>query len=145
MDWNRIEQLIDAYYEGETTLKEEKELREAFQRTDCPDRFVLEAKMIGFFEQEAKHNSSKLNYELEEKPVRTIFQSFILKYSGAAAAAILFFLFFYSKPKLCNEQNTLAVINNKRICDETIARQQVEDALNMISLKLNQSTSKFDK
>lgn len=44
-----IEKLLDKYYEGETTLEEERELRDFFQRDDIPPHLQLHAEPFRYF------------------------------------------------------------------------------------------------
>lgn len=145
MDWNKIEQLIEAYYDAETTVDQEKELRDALLREDCPEGLLIEAQMMNLFEQEANVHTDNLNYELANQSSIKRIQPLIYRYSGAAVAAIFFFVFFFKPNPTCNDETALAVINNQIICDETVAKQQIEDALQLVSVKLNQSTSKLNK
>jgi len=145
MDWSRIEELIDKYFDGQTTLKEQAELREAFNRQDCPEQFKVEAQLMNFFTKESTLSSDRLQYVLEPNKKQNLLQVFMYRYGGVAAAVAVFFLFFYNNKNVCDNQPILAVINNQKICDEAVAKQHVEEALHLISLKMNQSTSKFDK
>lgn len=48
MDTERIKQLIDKFYEGQTSLEEEEKLRRFFQREDIPDKFKSHAEYFRF-------------------------------------------------------------------------------------------------
>lgn len=48
MDSKRIETLLESYYAGETTLAEEKELRQVFQNEDLADRYPDAARWFGY-------------------------------------------------------------------------------------------------
>jgi hypothetical protein len=50
----KIEVLIEKYYRGETTVREENELRDFFRNGDVPDRLKTEAGIFGFFYSEAE-------------------------------------------------------------------------------------------
>jgi hypothetical protein len=51
-NWDSVRELLSRYYEGETTVTEEKELREALQVADLPQDLQLEAKLLGWQQQE---------------------------------------------------------------------------------------------
>jgi hypothetical protein len=44
--------LLEKYYEGMTSLAEEKQLRDFLQQEDLPERFDTERALFGFFERE---------------------------------------------------------------------------------------------
>lgn len=52
MDSNRIEELLQKYWNCETSLEEEKQLRDYFQRPDVPDHFKETANLFRYFEQQ---------------------------------------------------------------------------------------------
>jgi len=59
MDSNKIEQLLAKYWESETSLEEEKELREFFNGPNVPDHLKQNVPLFKFFKEEKK--SGKLD------------------------------------------------------------------------------------
>ncbi|WP_428665283.1 HEAT repeat domain-containing protein [Runella sp.] len=53
-----IEKLLDKYYEGETTLEEERELRDFFQQDDIPHHLQLHAEQFRYFAKSRKQQPS---------------------------------------------------------------------------------------
>ncbi len=51
MDPKRIRSLLERYYEGQTTLEEEAELRAFFRQADVPDEFMSEKEMFAFCDE----------------------------------------------------------------------------------------------
>ncbi|AHM61003.1 anti-ECFsigma factor, ChrR [Flammeovirgaceae bacterium 311] len=51
-NWDSVRELLSRYYEGETTIAEEKALKEALQEATLPQDLVLEAKLLGWQQQE---------------------------------------------------------------------------------------------
>ena len=51
MDYNRIDILLNKYWECETTLEEEKELREFFAGHNGDDRWAKEAALFRYYEE----------------------------------------------------------------------------------------------
>ena len=49
-----IDKLLDKYFEGETSLQEEKELRQYFQNGNVEERHLMYAPMFDFFLEERK-------------------------------------------------------------------------------------------
>ncbi len=54
MDSKRIEELLAKYWECETSLEEEKELRAFFQSTQIPEKFKESASLFQYFEAQRK-------------------------------------------------------------------------------------------
>ena len=54
MDWQRIETLVERYWEGETSLEEEAELRQALNGAEVPEYLHAEAAMMGLWKQEGE-------------------------------------------------------------------------------------------
>jgi hypothetical protein len=52
MDSKRIEQLLEKYWNAETSLEEENELHRYFQGTDVPDNLKETASLFRYFESE---------------------------------------------------------------------------------------------
>lgn len=52
MDYNRIEELLNRYWECETTLEEERELKAFFQSEDIPAQWKKEAALFNYFKEE---------------------------------------------------------------------------------------------
>ena len=149
MDWTNINQLIDKYYEGETTLAEEQQIRSALKREDCPEQLKAEAILMQVYQVEAQKHSNQLNFKLGNEPQEPTkgkkLYSIAASFSGIAAAVLLAILFVKTPSMQCaNNQPVLAVINNQPICDEQIAKQEAEKALQIISQQLNKGTSKLE-
>lgn len=58
MNTREIKQLIDKFYEGETTLAEEKLLREFFAGSDIPEELSAHKPVFDFFSLEQKQEGS---------------------------------------------------------------------------------------
>lgn len=52
MDYDRIEQLLNRYWECETTLEEERELAAFFQSGEVPEKWQKEAALFRYFGEE---------------------------------------------------------------------------------------------
>ena len=75
-DFEAIDSLIEKYYEGMTTVDEEKRLQTFLSRTDLPEKYAPEQAMFGYF------NSRK-----PKKHVR--FPQYIRWATGAAAVVTM--------------------------------------------------------
>lgn len=100
MNWLEIEQLLNRYIDGDTSLAEEKQLKAAFLRSDVPKHLSTYSSYFGYvkIKQELKHPNENLEAELidqfniKNNPKR-IFPKF-LAYAATLALLIssLFFL-----------------------------------------------------
>lgn len=71
-----IRQLLDRYFEGDTTLQEEAQLRRAFQQEDLPADLLPFQPLFRYYEQERKAQldagfEQRLLEQLEESPPST--------------------------------------------------------------------------
>jgi hypothetical protein len=64
MDSKRIEQLLEKYWNAETSLEEEQELHRFFQGTDVPDNLKETAALFRYF-QEEKNRSLNENFDAD--------------------------------------------------------------------------------
>lgn len=54
MDFNKIEQLLERYWEGETSLEEEQELRDFFGRPEVPAKWKSAQVLFLYFNEQRK-------------------------------------------------------------------------------------------
>ena len=91
-EYTNIENLLERFFEGETTNAEEQELYAFFARPDLPEHLKTYRPVFGFFE-------TGIVREVEEgrnppKPVRKVpFLKRWIGIGGAVAASLLLFLF----------------------------------------------------
>ena len=92
MELMLIEQLIEKYFEGTTTIAEEKQLKFYFSSDAIAPNLVKYKTLFGYFETE-KSNEFKQKIALEPRKPQ------VSKWIGIAAALVLFFglatFFFY--------------------------------------------------
>ena len=71
MDSKHIEALLEKYWNAETTLEQEQELREFFQGTDVPENLNEAAVLFRYFENE---KSKKLNENFDADVTKKVQQ-----------------------------------------------------------------------
>jgi len=59
MELNRIENIIEKYFQGETTIAEEKELKEYFSSPDVAQHLEQYKPMFGYFSQVKEQKSTQ--------------------------------------------------------------------------------------
>lgn len=63
MDWQKVKQWLDKYYEGDCSQEEEQQLKQALQRQDVPGD--LEADKLMFSDMEAYSSTSEPGFDVE--------------------------------------------------------------------------------
>ncbi|MCX6241357.1 MAG: hypothetical protein NTX43_06105 [Bacteroidetes bacterium] len=145
MNIKEIEQLIERYYEGETTLAEETLLKEFFSGDDVPEYLRQHQPIFRYFADEV---SRTLNNEEQEKVLLRRIGQFEKEVSGsgmqpvqkrmyylsgiAAGLLILFGLVFTFKNEL-SKRNHAGLVNPST----EVAYTQTKQALLLVSVGLN--------
>ncbi len=134
MELVNIEKLVEKYFEGETSLREEAELRQYFTTNQVPNHLEAYQDLFGYFEQKQK--------ELYTKPI-VVSKKIKVPYkwlSIAASVAILISVF------------TIKPFNNEPSREELLAQYQTaQQALDLIATSLNKGNyamvqlQEFDK
>jgi hypothetical protein len=130
MNTKEIEILIEKYFEGLTSIEEERLLKDFFASGDFPEEMKPVAAMFGYFEVEKE---VKLSPDFSDEFIRQInekrkipfyrHRKFWYYFSGVAASIIFLISFFYEnqnspiKTKYTNEEAQLAYLQTK----ETLA------------------------
>ena len=128
---NNIEKLVEKYDSGETTLKEEQQLRAYFAQHDVEPH--LESYKV-MFQYYSKTKQEKFTKDVPLKPKKNN----LYKWISVAAVAVLMFGAY-----------TQFDFNKKRTIDdlsheELLAYNQTKEALNLISTKFNQGSSSLN-
>jgi hypothetical protein len=131
----RMNELLEKYFRGETNLAEEKELKQYFAGDNIkPEHEVYQA-LFGAFNQEL---SEKANAPLKKVLPRqqTVKRIWIktFAYSGVAAAILL--AVWIQRP---HEQETYAVIGGNKIENTEYAQKYAEEKLNKVNKILRNS------
>lgn len=145
IDMKEIDKIIDKYLEGETSLEEEKQLREFFEQENLPKRYEPLRAQFEYFNEAAKEESKTDIDELEfgegENKVHKLseMQKFMIRVSGAAATLVImiaaYFMFFVESDKYANDT----------IKDPELAYVEVRSALTLVSQKMNKGTRPIGK
>ena len=119
-----MDKLIDKYFEGETSLQEEKLIRQYFESGNIDDKHRAYAPMFGFFAEERQKVSPPARKK--KKP------PFFVWASVAASLALVLSLriFFWSG----QEANTSVVyVNGQRISDSQTINAQALNSIQSVS------------
>ncbi len=65
MDYHKINELLEKYYEGETTLDEETYIKEYFANTDLSKEHLSQKQMFQYFNTEKQNNKPQFDVNTE--------------------------------------------------------------------------------
>lgn len=116
-DFTAIDLLIEKYYEGMTTVDEEKRLQDFLSRTDLPEKYAPEQAVFGYY------NSKKPN-----KPSR--FPQYL---SWAAAVAAVVVLVVSIQVFSVSEHANYAFVDGRKITDIDQIKSEALASLHGIS------------
>lgn len=137
MDYKEVIKLVDKFFEGETSLKEEKLLKDFFENSkDIPSDLLYAKDLFNHMIKESK--------ETVDTPVvrkdRKIGPRRILTLSGIAAGIIILIgLVFFTRNT--NQETVYAYYNGEPITDQEQAYKETYKAINLLSKNLNRGTA----
>lgn len=144
MDYNNIRKLLDKYWEGESSLQEETQLRDFFAGNDIPEDLKPFQSLFQLFqlEQDKKLNADfdkKLMQQLQssDKPVAKVRTLSFYLVRIAAAGLLLISIYWVSQQAPFKTDETI-VTAEEMTPEEVYA--QTKQALMLVSAKLNKGT-----
>jgi len=125
---NQADKLIEKYYEGFTTVEEERQLKTFLAQADLPERFKAEQAIFGYFETK----QSKPSFSLHP----------YIRWVGVAVIILVFGL----GTQIFRQQNLsdYAFINGEKITDKQLVRYVAENSMKEISRATEDKLQKFD-
>lgn len=132
MELDRIEKLLEKYFEAETTVAEEKELRAFFSKREVPENLEQYIPLFSFTSGAKKEQLSK---EIVLEPKTTGGSRSLYKWMSIAAAVVLMFGVYLGKTyydeKELEQQQALYAYN------------ETKKALDMLSQNMERGTEKM--
>ena len=126
-DCGDIQELIDRYFEGLTSLKEEEALREYFRGEHVPEGWKIYQPLFQYFEEERKNMEKSKSAALPSARLRTAYL-----WLSAAACVLLFFglkfIFPVSNSNRLSASSTI-YINGKKYSDIELIKTESLKAL----------------
>jgi hypothetical protein len=141
MNTREIEILLDKYFEGESSLDEERVLKEFFNSGEVPENLKEYSGMFGYFNAEVRE---KLNPEIEKRIMEKFsaahqipfYQNrrFWYYFTGVAASLLFLFTFLYESEISGN----LGFGKQYSQQEKQLAYMQVKQTLGYVSGKMNE-------
>lgn len=126
-----INELLNKYFSGTSTLEEEKVLKKYFTSDELTTEHIAYKPLFEVLELEAKLTYSPSSQKITKKK-RFHLRTFLYTSSGIAAAILLTFWLFGS-PAM---QGDYAIVNGTRINDNEIAQQMAQEKINKVGTML---------
>lgn len=130
MALNNIENLLEKYENGETTLKEEQELRNYFSEKTVAPHLEMYKPLFAYFSVNQEESFTK-TVPLKSK------KTYSYKWISVAAVAVLLLGFYFGSP-MFQPEDDLGTYD-----DPMMAYNEVVKSLELISNSLNKGTEKI--
>jgi hypothetical protein len=135
MDLQKIEQLLDTYFEGKTSVAEEKMLQEYFKSGEVAPHLEVYQDLFAFFAtaKAEKTNTTPVVTETKKQPFYIQMRKW---YALAALVVVALGVTFFIQ----NNSNTLTPAEQR---EAEIAFEKTKEALNFFSYQFNESAQKL--
>lgn len=150
MELLKIEQLLDKYWEGVTSLQEEEQLKHYFNTQEVPAHLQATAQLFRSFSRESEHSYLDDHFDDEllgkiERSSAFSFSRYRKVFNMAAAISVLvisgIWLFSSNSSQV---QSDLAYTENTYE-DPQLAYEQTRQALLLVSSIMNEGTQHLEK
>lgn len=133
-----IEELLNKYFEGETTCEEERALRRFFTEEFVPEHLQMYRPIFAFFETEhTRYVQAPTNIRQEnrqEKKKKKTFSYYLTYTLGTVAATLLLIVGVSGIYRhLFPAPTSYVIIDGKRYTDTELAREQAKAAFRDVS------------
>ena len=132
MNEQKIEELLKRYFDGLTSLDEERALQRYFAKSDIPDSLKVYRPMFAFFDEERAIQPPV------QKPVIGNLRLFSIVTGIAASIALLI---MFGLPMNKQPDNYIYYVDGQRVYDETAAIALAENKLQMLAQSMQKAQS----
>lgn len=127
MELKLIEALLNKYFEGETSIAEEKQLKAYFGSPGVAQHLEQYRPLFGYFE--VQQQTQQFEKTIPLKPGK---QKIVAWLSVAASVVVMFGMFMFMDNNKASQAEDLGTYN-----DPEVAFQETQKALNMLSQNVN--------
>ncbi len=139
MEFENLEILLEKYFEGNTTLNEELEIKDFFKNnTELPENLIETKAMFEFFRNEKEQQLDLKVFSIGKNRKVKMRKLYYQVFAIAASILILISIFTYTDNS--EEQIVYAYINGKPIMNEQVAKMEAKRALLLVSSNFNNGT-----
>jgi len=124
MDKDVIKRLVDSYFEGRTTLEDERLLREYFRGDEVAPELEACKPLFAYFDEERQAQQMS-----DVQPVALLAHRRVLLWSSIAAAACALTLFMLNVLRQTPDAQSLAYIDGRKFTDIEIIRTEALNGL----------------
>lgn len=126
----KIDELLDKYFEGETSCEEERELRHFFTKEEVPEGLQIYRPLFAYLDQEVASTAEREEGP-QEQPAERRSRPYRLLYTVSGIAAGLLLLFGIGRMvfPLSTAPENYVVIDGKRYTDEKLVQAKALEAL----------------
>lgn len=126
---NNIEELLEKYYLGETSLQEEQQLKAYFSENEVPEHLKSYQVMFQYFEETKQEHATKTSSLLTKTSVKK--KSYRYQWISVAAVAVLMFGLYLSRPEPVKTELSQLSAEELELYHRTV------EALELVSSQLN--------
>jgi len=131
-DYKKIEELIERFFEGETSNEEEQKLYDFFSGENIPEHLLPYRQVFAYFETGIKEEESN-HQTTRRKNVRSFRKKKITIWASIAASVLIlisFGIYHFTREKEFNPyEGSYIVRNGVKISDPKIVNPEIEKAL----------------
>jgi len=137
-DYNEIEELIERFFEGQTSNEEERKLYDFFSTENVPERLLPYRPVFAYFETGIKEEES--NHQTPERKNIQPFRKKKVTIWASIAASILilisFGIYHFTREKEFNPyEGSYIIRNGVKITDPKIVNPKIEKTLYLVQLQ----------
>lgn len=128
----KIDELLNKYFEGETSCEEERELRRYFTETDrLPEHLQAYRPLFAYLEQEANATAETQKTPEPQPPSRkpARLHRMLYAWSGIAAGVLLLAGVARMLSPLPDTPESFVIIDGKRYTDTKLAEAKAQEAM----------------
>lgn len=123
----KTEDLLNKYFDGETSCDEERELKRRFMEENIPEELEIYRPFFAYFDGETRKEKEALK---TNTPKKTIYHYIVYTVSGIAASLLILLAGNGIYRQYLQQPANYVIIDGKRYTDSETIREQARIAFN---------------